>query len=144
MMKFPKLSQTMLPAGFVFSLLASQSAFVLTASDGSVVGQGTFEESSDSVANIKVMFQGQEYSGTGIVRESARPSTLSMQRQGMRSDRAFSKSLGMRHKKQAKTFMVAEDGSKLACDLTISGSEFGGKCINPDNQQALTIKSTPG
>jgi hypothetical protein len=143
-MRLEKLTRAMLPAGFAFGLFVSQQAFVLTAPDNGIVGQGTFEEASDSVAQIKITMQGREYTGTGIVREIAHPSTLSIQRQGMRSDRAFSKSMGMRKSRQAKTFMASADGAKLACDLTISANEVVGQCINPDNQQMLTIKSASG
>lgn len=143
-MKFEKLTRAMLPAGFAFGLFASQQAFVLTAPDNSVAGQGTFEESSDSVAHIKLTLQGREFTGTGIVRESAHPSTLSIQRQGIRSDRAFSKILGKKHQQHAQAFMVAQDGATLACELTVYGSDIGGQCINPDNQQTMSIKAVAG
>jgi hypothetical protein len=144
-MKFENLTRAMLPAGFVFGLFASQQAFLLTASDNSVVGQGTFEETSDAIVQVKATVQGQEFTGSGIIRENSGLSTLSKQRQGIRSDRALSESLSMKHRKHAKVFMVSRSEAKLACEFTNSGGEISGQCIDPDNQQQmLTIKAAPG
>lgn len=137
-MKFEKFKHSMLPAGFAFGLFVSQQSFILTAPDNSVVGQGTFEEPYDTVAQAKMVIQGQEFTGTGIV--TIKPTK---QAAGVRSDRAFLGSFGKKQMKRAQIFMVAKDGAKLACDLNIFGSEIDGKCINPSNQQALTIKTTP-
>ena len=137
-MKFENLRRSMLPAGFAFGLFASQQNFVLTASDNSVVGQGTFEETSNSVAQVKMTIQGQEFTGTGIVTIDPAKQTA-----GVRSDRAFMGSFGKKRMKHAQTFLVAKDGAKRACVLNIFDSEIGGYCLNPDDQQTLTIKSTP-
>lgn len=143
-MKFEKLTRALLPAGFAFGLFASQQAFVLATPDHGIVGQGTFEETADAVAQMKIRAQGREYNGTGIVRQSNGSSTPNGQRQGIRSDRAFIELLGKRYQKHAHVFMESPDGAKLACELMIDGGEFSGKCINPDTQETLMIKTSPG
>lgn len=143
-MKFKNLTRAMLPAGFVFGLFSSPQSFVLTAADHSVVGQGTFEEVSDNVAQMKVTIHGQEFTGNGVIRENSGPSILSKLRQGVRSDRALSESLGTKHQKYAKTFVTSKDGTTLACDLNIFDSEIAGQCLNPENQQILTVKTVSG
>ena len=137
-MKFENFKRSMLPAGFAFGLFASQQSFVLTAPDNSVVGQGTFEETSDAVAQAKMTIQGQEFTGTGIVTIDPPKQTA-----GVRSDRAFMGSFGKKRMKHAQIFMVTKDGAKLACKLNILDSEIGGQCLNPDNQQRLAIKAAP-
>ena len=47
----------------------------------------------------------------------------------------------MKHDKHAQ-FMVAKGGAKLACELSIPDSGIVGRCINLDNQQILTIKTS--
>jgi len=143
-MKLENLTRDMLSAGFAFGLFASQQNFVLTAPDNTVVGQGAIEEVSNSIAQVKITFQGQEFIGSGIVSENTGSSEPIKQRQGVRGDRALLESFSMKHKKHAKTFLVSKDGAKLACELKVSGSEIGGQCINPDNQQVLTIKTPTG
>jgi hypothetical protein len=148
-MKFNKFTQTILRAVFVLSLftsqqvLASQQAFILSTSDNRVVGQGTFEEKLDNSAQIEIMLQGQAYSGNGTVK-NAGASALKLQRQGMRADRAHLKSMSSKHKKHIEALMLAKDGAKLNCDIDITGSEFGGQCTNPNNEQILSIKTLIG
>ena len=137
-MKFENFKRPMLSAGFAFGLFASQQSFILTAPDNSVVGQGTIEETYDTVAQAKMTVQGREFTGTGII--TIKPTK---QTPGARSDRAFLGSFGKKRMKHAQIFMVAKDGAKLACALDILGSEIEGKCINPDNQQNLAIKTPP-
>lgn len=148
-MKFNTLTQVMLSAAFVLTLFtsqlafASQQAFILSTSDNSIVGQGTFEEDSDNNAQIEITLQGQAYSGSGKVK-NAGSSALKLQRQGMRADRAHLKSMSSRHKKHIEALMVAMDGSKLTCEINISGAEIGGQCAKPNNEQVLIIKTSLG
>jgi len=148
-MKINTLTQTIVRAVFVLSLftsqqvLASQQAFILSISDNSIVGKGTFEEESDNSAQIEITLQGQTYSGSGTVKNVG-PSALKLQRQGMRADRARLKSMRSKHKKHIEAMMVAMDGAKLNCEIDITGSEFGGQCTSPNNEQILSIKTLIG
>jgi len=137
-MKFEKMKQSMLPAGFALGLFASPQPFVLTAPDNSMVGRGTIEEISDSIVQAKITIQGQEFSGSGTI--GIVPAKRKM---GVRSDRALLGSFGKKRAKHANTFMVSKAGTKLACEFNILDDEIEGQCINPDNQQRLAVETPP-
>ncbi len=142
--------RAMLSVTFMLALFASQSAlasqltFNLNATDNRVAGQGTLEEVSDFSAQIAITLEGKEYVGSGAITKNSGLSTLKLQRQGLRADRALFKLLSMRHKKHIQFLMVAMDGAKLDCALNVSGSQISGQCINASNEHTLSVKSLTG
>jgi hypothetical protein len=113
---------------------AGQHRFVLKTSDNSEVGQGQYEELEDSIAKVVITMQGLEFTGTGIV--SKRPSHPVIK--GIRSDRA---AMGATYQKHVIAELVATNGTKLECELSKEFAEIWGQCINPNNQQTLSIKT---
>jgi hypothetical protein len=142
--------RAMLSVTFILALFASQSAlasqltFNLNTADNSLVGQGTLVEVSDFSVQIAISLDGKEYTGAGAITKNSGLSTLKLQRQGLRADRALFKLLSMRHKKHIQTLMIAKDDAKLDCALNVFGSQISGQCINLSNEQTLSVKSLTG
>lgn len=131
----------LIPCIFVCGLLASQSVlageqgFVLIAPDrNEVVAQGSYEELPDSIAKITITMQNHRYSGTGVISK-----ILAKPAKGLRADRAM---MTTKHKKRVSAELVSADGAKLSCELSMEYGEIWGQCVNPINQQILTIKTS--
>ena len=133
-------SRSILSLIFVISFLASQHAlagqqdFVLIAPDNKEVAQGSYDELPDSIAKITVTMLDHRYSGTGVISKS-----LAKPAKDLRADRAM---MATKHKKRVSAELVSTDGAKLACELNMEYGDIWGQCINPSNQQILTIKTS--
>ncbi len=114
--------------------LARQHSFVLSATDNSEVGQGQYEELEDSIAKVVITMQGLEFTGTGVVTKHASHPAI----KGQRADRAM---MAMKYQKHVIAELIATNGTKLDCELSKEYGDIWGQCINPSNQQTLSIKT---
>ena len=139
-MKNSYFAKTLMPAGFAIGLFASQQSFILATPDNlNQIGKGLLEAGSGDSVQVQITLRGKEFAGSGIM-----TSTPPKQNKTLRSDRSFMESLGMSHLKHGFASLNAKDGSTLSCEFNVKNEQVDGRCVNPVDQQTLTVRSSTG